>query len=536
MQDAASYVPLGRDNTGAAAILRPFDSSKIFADYDKSRQPPKRPLLDSFGVDITKTGAVDPKDRWYVSQALRVYVNAKAKIDAVTVKERRDANPEELMQLNDAYMNAMDRVSKLQNDYKYYQQERAKIARDPYAYPEGAMAELDAFWNTPADKRGVAPAIKKVPIENYTKWLQGMGDPWRKASEKTRDAEGNVVQQGQFYFDAGRAKQNFDEVVWPSLQMPTRQAQGFNAAIRERVREAAEKQGQDYDSMPVEQQVEVFRQVALDTYMDIQKNRRPTQESSAFMAPAPSRSGSGKGQTDMKEVVRPVFTRQYAAFNPSGRVKATQLGKKEGQRNELVDVVGFSVAQRFGTGQPGDPKEVVWNTNASGTQKQKGMPQNFRWYKKNANQWESYPYIEIAYTVKGVNENQQEIETVETVEVPLTGENLNKFTQLYGYNPVDVLNERYPNWRNAHSKLPLQPPGPETVEGWEEMSDAKRDFMMQAYERRAGKAEQKQQQEVKTEDGGQANMIEVEVNGQLGRIPENQWQAFKKKYPNATRK
>jgi hypothetical protein len=202
MAEPLGLVPQRREGSGAAQILQPFDSSRIFAAYDNANKQPKRPLLDSFGKDLNAgDGKVHPNDRWWVKEAQDKYWDAASKIVAKVQAERRDLNVDEQRALTELKQDVADRIGVAQKQWEGYIEMEKKRRETPYAYDPEQSKAFDNYMNTPITDRPLYPSINKAPTDNVTKWLQGIGNPTVEDKRKTVRADGTSVQTESVKFD-----------------------------------------------------------------------------------------------------------------------------------------------------------------------------------------------------------------------------------------------------------------------------------------------------------------------------------------------
>ena len=170
MQDPSSYVYSGRDGSGAATILKPFDSSRIFNDYDKARAPKKNPILDSLGKDIFSIGGkARPIDRPAINKKLKAYIDKVSELRANNVDLTSDPDAAfEVMRLKNE---AIDFSSKSLRDGVLGDNAKRDVQRNPKAYPPDAIKQIEAWEQMDIESRPATIPVSRLKAANFYKYL-----------------------------------------------------------------------------------------------------------------------------------------------------------------------------------------------------------------------------------------------------------------------------------------------------------------------------------------------------------------------------
>lgn len=482
-QNPLSYVPLGRDNTGAATVFQPFDSSGIWNTYDKLNAQPKKPLLDSFGKPIELNGAgIHPNDIPYVTEAKNKYFDRYAKIMEAANRERRDINAQENAELSELKMDVQNRLSLAQQQFKQTQEEAKKIAANKYAYPEGAAEKIWERFNTPMNQgRPIYEVAEALPVGISNDWLKSSGgQPWKTKAVSRTNADGSGYSTNETIFDEEQAKADFRDRIAPNLS--TQKGRQFVATITPAVYEEAKNMGVDYDQLPQAQQAEIMYKVGENYYVNFMRSQMPKKNSDTRKA-APEdktgkRGGAGSGAGGGIENASPVVTRKYVPYKNDKRVI---LGRDVGDKYELVDVFSIPIAQRKKTEGAKEEGKLVWATDEGSIE---GNLINIQQYKDPNGSWGNQMWGTVRYK----DSNGDVVEE----QVLMDGNNREQFRTEYGFYPEDYRDKKHPSWKKDFDTKLGEVKSPETSDPfWSTYSDGKKKMLLDAYKRRLAKAEKK---------------------------------------------
>lgn len=478
-QNPLSYVPLGRDNTGAATVLQPFDSSGIFNTYDRMNAQPKKPLLDSFGKPIELNGAgIHPNDIPYVTEAKNKYFDRYAKIMEAANRERRDINAQENAELSELKMDVQNRLSLAQQQFKQTQEEAKKIAANKYAYPEGAAEKIWERFNTPMNQgRPIYEVAEALPVGISNDWLKSSGgQPWKTKAVSRTNADGSGYSTNDIIFDEEQAKADFRDRIAPNLS--TQKGRQFVATITPAVYEEAKNMGVDYDQLPQAQQAEIMYKVGENYYVNFMRSQMPKKNSDTRKAAPEDKTGKRRGAGGTNTPAQPLITRSYVQYSGDNRIIE---GKGKGDKYELVDVLEIPVAGRFGQKGPGEEAQLFWQDENG--EKLFGDLVTIKQYKDPNGSWGDRMWGTLKY---------KDGDTYKTKQIDMTGYNREQFKSEYGYDPVDYRDKKFPTWKAQFDTKLGEVKSPETSDPfWSTYSDAKKKMLLDAYKRRLAKAEKK---------------------------------------------
>lgn len=278
MQNRESYVAQGKDNTGAAIQLKPFDTSTIFKAYDYQ---PKKPLLDSLGKDIaTPSGAVHPNDRRYVTDLKNKWIDKTSRLQAESARNKADVTPEQRQEADILKMETIDMTSLLQKQYAAALEIEKKAKADPYSYPNW-QEKVNEYFALPPLERGLSPNIEKAPDVDLNKFFGDLGTAERSGGGTYTKADRSSSGGTYTKFDPVIAEQNFNDLVVPVLNSGTPDANRVIASLEKDVRKLAELQKLDYTKLSDVDKMSLVLDVAKDQYMAAQKAKVHTRRTSS---------------------------------------------------------------------------------------------------------------------------------------------------------------------------------------------------------------------------------------------------------------
>ena len=476
-QNPLSYVPLGRDNTGAATVFQPFDSSGIWNTYDKLNAQPKKPLLDSFGKPIELNGAgIHPNDIPYVTEAKNKYFDRYAKIMEAANRERRDINAQENAELSELKMDVQNRLSLAQQQFKQAQEDQKKIAANPYGYPQGAADKIWERFNVPMNQgRTIYQVAEELPVGSSNEWLASIGgQPWKNKKVSNTNAEGATYATDKTIFDEEQARKDFRERVVPNLE--TQKGREFIASLRPALLSVAP----DFDNLPQDQQAELMYNVGENYYVNLQKSRMPKNDDTTIREASVDKTTTTNGgrSTGSTTPAQPLITRSYVQYSGDNRIIE---GKGKGDKYELVDVLEIPVAGRFGQKVPGEEAQLYWQDENG--EKLFGDLVTIKQYKDPNGSWGDRMWGTLKY---------KDGDTYKTKQIDMTGYNREQFKSEYGYDPVDYRDKKFPTWKEQFDTKLGKVKSPETSDPfWSTYSDAKKKMLLDAYKRRLAKAQKK---------------------------------------------
>ena len=468
----ASYVPLGRDNTGAAVQLNPFDSSKIFAAYDKANAPVKTPLLDSYGNTLkTGTGAVDPKDRWYVEEAKNKEIDYQVKLRQRLQAERRDVNSEEQQQLERNKMETIDRLSILQKQQADRLKRIEKGKANPYSLPSNWQEKEEAFWNIPANERiGIAgPDYEALPEKTVYDIFKDIGKSTVSKDITVTKADGSSYSEKVDTFDPKKAEENFNKNVVPMLANPYSEEGRILTAIQvNKLQEESNKFGVDWSALTPDQQSELVMEASKADYFAAQQAQVVEQRASSKKA-AQDKDGDGSGtsssSTNLK--LQPMVGVAYKATR-DGKI-VPQGGGGKGLLS-VVKVLNIPIKGRLGGKNDQFAqlnKEIKLNNEGSYIT---GTVEKISKYGDVNGEWGEEIWVTIA-PKEG-----------KPVEVLVDGENRQAIETEFKINIDELIEKQYPNWRDQKVELPDPTLNPK----WNTYKPERQAAILRAYERSKG--------------------------------------------------
>jgi len=405
MQDPSSYVYQGRDNTGAATILR-----DPFADYDRARAPRKNPLLDSLGRDIlTLGGKAHPKDRPALNKMTEGFVKlySKAKADNASI----DANPEIFNELITAKQALTDYTSKSIEDWKTEKAWRTQIASRPDLFEENASGSIDAWLDSGIDRSSLPP-VKKKTESDFVKYFQGKGDEVY-GMESYKNADGEWSSRSVF---AGEKVPG----AWTAIKdanMNDPKFQQFLMVAESRAKENAVLQGVDYDMLSAEEQAQLIDATALDLFTKIKKTSKST-KSAGGAAPIDKVAERAKTKAAAKKVELSKPVARIVA-KPTKGGKIVKKGQGEGDDYNVGKQLLYPIVNAE-TGNPADNQLMIFEGG------KQGRPQRIEKFEGDD------PILVIA---TGKDDELQE------VEIPLTAANRKKLETEYAFDWDVVSND-----------------------------------------------------------------------------------------------
>lgn len=470
MANEASYVPLGRDNTGAAVQLNPFDSSKIFAAYDKANAPVKTPLLDSYGNTLkTGTGAVDPKDRWYVEEAKNKEIDYQVKLRQRLQAERRDVNSQEQQQLEKNKMETIDRLSILQKQQADRLKRLEKGKANPYSLPSNWQEKEEAFWNIPANERiGIAgPDYEALPEKTVYDIFKDIGKSTVSKDITVTKADGSSYSEKVDTFDPKKAEENFNKNVVPMLANPYSEEGRILTAIQvNKLQEESNKFGVDWSALTPDQQSELVMEASKADYFAAQQAQVVEQRASSRKAKQDKEGdGSGSSSSSTNQNFQPAVGWAYKIVK-DGKIIPTKGGTTG--EPAVVKVLEIPIKGRLGGKNDQFAqlnKPIRLNHNGKYIT---GTIESIKKYGDTNDKWQNDFWVTIAddegtaTEVLMDPENKRAIETEFKVDV-------NK-----------LIDEQYPGWRDQEVELTDPTKSPE----WNTYKPEKKAAMQKAYDKK----------------------------------------------------
>ena len=475
MQNPESYVAQGKDNTGAAIQLKPFDTSTIFKAYDYQ---PKKPLLDSLGKDIaTPSGAVHPNDRKYVTELKNKWIDKTSRLQAESARNKADVTPEQRQEADILKMETIDMTSLLQKQYAAALEIEKKAKADPYSYP-GWQEKINKYFALPPLERGLAPNIEKAPAVNLNKFFGDLGTAEKSGGGTKKKADGSSTTSSYTEFDPVIAKRNFDELVVPVLNSGTPDANRVVASLEKDVRKLAELQKLDYTNLSDVDKMSLVLDVAENYYMAAQqgkikqKNSKSTTKASLDKV-AKVKAAGGAGDASANQPFQPVAGYAYKPMGSNGKIIPTAPDAESG-KPELVNIVQIPIKGRLGgkndnfanVNKPIKLKIPGSNDYAIGT------VENITKYSDTKGKWNDEFWATIVDN-KGV-----------ATEVLLDAENMRTFKTEYRSDPEDILTKQYPKWQEKAKAVVIEEP--EKSPSWNNWTEDQRNAYKGAYTRKMG--------------------------------------------------
>lgn len=472
MANEASYVPLGRDNTGAAVQLNPFDSSKIFAAYDKANAPVKTPLLDSYGNTLkTGTGAVDPKHRWYVEEAKNKEIDYQVKLRQRLQAERRDVNAEEQQQLERNKMETIDRLSILQKRQTERAERIEKGRTNPYSLPANWQEKEEEYWNLPANEliAKQAPDYQAVPEKTVYDIFKDAGTSKAGKDESVTRSDGSGWSEKVDKFDPKKAEENFNTLIVPMLANPnSKEGRIATAIIVDKLKGEFKKENIDWDQLSPEDQSEAVLNAAKVDYFASQKAVIAEQEATTKRA-AQDKDGDGSGSSSSSTNLK-LQPMVGVAYKPTREGKIVPQGGGGKGLLSAVKVLNIPIKGRLGGKNDQFAqlnKEIKLNNEGSYVT---GTVEKISKYGDVNGEWGEEIWVTIA-PKEG-----------KPVEVLVDGENRQAIETEFKINIDELIEKQYPNWKEQKVELPDPTLNPK----WNTYKPERQAAILRAYERSKG--------------------------------------------------
>lgn len=395
MQDPSSYVYSGRDGSGAATILKPFDSSRIFRDYDNARAPKKNPILDSLGKDLFSIGGkARPIDRPAINKKLKAYIDKVSELRANNVDLASDPDAAfEVMRLKNE---AIDFSSKSLRDGMMLENFAKDIKRNPNAYSPDALQKLEAWDQMDIESRPATPPVQKLQPENFYKYFAPTGKQLEKVEVYT-DANGKSSRRVKY--DASKLPEAFEALYEANENDP--EFIRYMATSAEKAREKALAQGINYDALPVEEQGKLAYSEAMYQYGKTKQSQIAQYVGNKEAPDTEARKTAAKGKAQKDAIEQ-------------GYVVTARPIKNKDNEFDIKKVQSWVVANKE-TGNPADNTPMTFEGGVIGS------PQRI----ENI-EGKSTPILVVR---KGNTAKDYEM-----VEIPLTPINASKLKAEYGFD------------------------------------------------------------------------------------------------------
>lgn len=473
MANEASYVPQGRDNTGAAIQLNPFDSSQIWAAYDKANAPVKKPILDSYGKPLgTGKDAVDPRDRPYLQAKEGNYLKRYTEIVQKSKAENRDVTAEENMELSALKNDYIDSVSVAQFHLKDRNEMLKAIRSNPYAFKKGAAQKVEEWFSLPFDQRMQQPLdVSKAPAKDGHGWITKF-KPTSSGSGGHTNADGSSSTYNYKRFDPVKAEKYFAESILPYVVNPiTEEQQIFRATIQDEIETQAKAQGMIFEEMPAEQQANLVLDVAKAEAFSIWQGATE-EKGGGTTKDAPidkdGSTGSKSGGSNGGLEVRVGTT--YKKFNPKTGTVVPEGSDQSGD-TEAINVMTIPLVGRVNNASDkgaGENKKIQLKL-VDGTYKPV-LVKNISKYANTSNKWEEGLWITYA------DEDGQ------LIEMPLDSDNQHIVEKEFAFSVNDFLNKKYKGWKDQADNKEIV--APEKLPRWSQMSTDEKNAYLAAYARK----------------------------------------------------
>ena len=468
MANEASYVPLGRDNTGAAVQLNPFDSSKIFAAYDKANAPVKTPLLDSYGTPLkTGSGAVDPIDRWWIEESTNKFIDYSTKLRQKTQAERRDANSEEQQELQRLRQEVLDRTSVAQKQLNIANEWDKKITANPYLYGGEEARKKLLKWKreTPINERinSLGPDIETLPDKTAYDLLKGIGTSKVGVDVQRTRADGSSYSEKVDKFSPREAEKNFNKSVVPMLMNPySKEGQMLVAIQTNKLKEKFEEDGRNWDDLSPQDQSELVIEATKADYFAAQEVQVAESNATATKAAQDKTTTKGGGKSSTTPRTFDINAGHAYRKVSSKNNKVIPIGSQQEGDVEIVNTVTIPIKNdQFEELN----KELKFK---NGSVYVKGTVENIHKYADVDGNWDDEVWVTV------VDKDGT------PTEVLLDAENLKTFKENIKFDPIKVLKEKEPKWKNHRVDIVK----PEDMPGWNAKSEEERVLMNQAYDKK----------------------------------------------------
>lgn len=276
MQNEESYVAQGRDNTGAAAVLRlgnPYADGFRYHDMQgaqkEKRRQQSRQLVDSLGRDLEGMSMrAWERDHPEIRKAMDEFVNYQ--VDLMARNVDLNDNPQAWRDLKTKKQDVIDLVSKSIEDKRTYEAVRGDMMRNPYLYKEEDRAGFDGWQNTPLGKRVPDPGVRRMGVPDYaSSILKVAGNPYHTVTVPQKNADGTTTMVTRQQVDQAQLDRSFENWAQMGQQGNDPAYYALEQLAQDEVRTAAAVQGVDFDAMPPEQQAAMVTPVLKQMYQQI---------------------------------------------------------------------------------------------------------------------------------------------------------------------------------------------------------------------------------------------------------------------------
>ena len=278
MQNAESYVALGQDNSGAAAIPRGNNPmAGAFAVYDAGLAADKKrktALLDSFGNDLSSIGGTAWEvDFPEINQEKDKFLMMKADYMARNVDLTKDVKA--YRELAQQKQKVVDLAAKSKYDHQAYNNIMSDMRRNPHMYADDAAEKFSKWSSTTASQRDKDPGIQRLGNTAWQPAVQkALGNVYRQETTKTRQKDGNFVNVTRSVYDGPTAEKRFDS-YWDQNVVPgtTAADRQFHTSMKEAARSQAISEGgvEYWDNMGPTAQAEKVRSIAKERALELAK-------------------------------------------------------------------------------------------------------------------------------------------------------------------------------------------------------------------------------------------------------------------------
>lgn len=347
MQDPSSYVYSGRDGSGAATILKPFDSSRIFSDYDKARAPKKNPILDSLGKDIFSIGGkARPQDRPAINKKLKDYIDEVSKLSADNVD--LISNPGAAFSVTQKKQGVIDLESKSLRDGLMLENFAKDIKRNPNAYPPDAMQKLEAWDQMDIESRPATIPVSRLKAANFDQYFRQMGKEL-DVSGSHKNTDGSYTNYRKY--DPSALPEVFKAVYDANENDPD--FINFMAVAEADARDLANLQGVDFDNLPMQEKAQMTYAEAMSQFGAIKKSQIARRSGSGDAPDTEARKTAAKGKA------------QQDAIQQGYVVTARTVKNKDGDF-DIKKVQSWVVANKE-TGNPADNTPMTFEGGVIGS-------------------------------------------------------------------------------------------------------------------------------------------------------------------------
>lgn len=475
MTNEASYVPLGRDNTGAATVLSPFNQQQIWSSYDKREADFDKQLTDSFGRPLNYQGAkVHPNDIPVIRQKVMDYQVAQAKAIQQAKATHTNISPERQQELLAMKMEAQDTISLAQQQLANAEKQQEEIRKNLWLYPQGALQQFDQHFGVPIDRRPFMYTVEKLPTDDLNKWIRDNANgAWKKTDVSYKSADGRSSSRKETVFNEEAARRAYNTLIAPNMNTP--KGQQLAAIVQPLIEKVA---GPSYATMPPEQRAEISHKVMEDYVVDqMRLAKEGLLETSSSEADPEKvekiKAIKGGSTTAPLELM---IKREYVPYDANGRVLTGNKGEAKGRRLEVVNAIEFPVKGHFNDKIVKENPNQLWKTKSGYV---KGTISTLKKYQNySSGKWDNQWWATVLVDDDG---------TQKVYEVALNDpENKQAFTKEYNQDPDQVLNKKYPKWKDQMEKFG-EVQSPEKLPYWNNYTEGEKKAFMDAYERAKGK-------------------------------------------------